>query len=250
VKTLEIYLFNRLRFDDLLLWQKRTVYEISGSRERAVLLMCEHEPLITVGREGSRADIRFDGDELRLRNWPVRWVNRGGGCLLHLPGQLAIYPILPLDRLGLDLPTYLDELRQVICDVVSDANVRAAERHPSGVMVSGRLIAQVGVAVRNWVSYFGAALNINPDLEPFRRIDCGIAANPMTSIERERRATINPHLVRQQVVDRMQERFRFERVIVRHQQPSLPSSPVWSRRDLAPVQDIRDFYSSIWGTPE
>ena len=216
MNALEVYLFDRLRFDDLLIWQRRTVYEISGARDRAVLLLCEHEPLITVGREGSRADIRFDGEELRQRNWSVRWVNRGGGCLLHLPGQLAIYPVFPLDRLGLDMPSYLEQLRQVMRDVVTDANIRSATCDPNGVTVAGRPIAQLGVAVRNWVSYFGAALNVNPDLEPFRRIHCGGVGTPMTSIERERRLAINPELVQQRVVEHIQTRFGFDRVIVRH----------------------------------
>ena len=56
----------------------------------------------------------------------MRWVNRGGGCLLHLPGQMAIYPVLPLDRLGLGLQAYLDRLRQVLADVLDDFGVAAA----------------------------------------------------------------------------------------------------------------------------
>ena len=55
--------------------------------------------------------------ELAARCWPVRWVNRGGGCVLHLPGQLAIYPILALDRLGLGLQAFLDHLHAVFADV-------------------------------------------------------------------------------------------------------------------------------------
>ncbi len=215
MSTLEVYLLDHVPFEQLLTWQRRMVYEVSGSTDRAVLLLCEHEPLISVGREGSRADIRFDADELRQRNWSIRWVNRGGGCTLHLPGQLAIYPIFPLRRLGLNLPTYLSHLRDVMRNVVADANIRSASHDPSGVAVNGRLIAQVGVAVRNWVSYFGTVLNVNPDLEPFRRVDCGGGASPMTSIERERRLSINPQLVRQRIVEHMRERFGFDDYVLR-----------------------------------
>ena len=76
---------------------------VAGDRDSACLILCEHPPLITVGRQGSRGHIRFDTEELFVRGWPVRWVNRGGGCLLHLPGQLAIYPILPLARLAVQV---------------------------------------------------------------------------------------------------------------------------------------------------
>src|SRR5438128_2152906 len=83
--------------------------------------------------------------------------NRGGGCLLHLPGQMAIYPILPLDRLGLGLQSYLDRLRQALIDVLDDFSVPAAA-DGAGVCVGARPVAHLGVAVRDWVTYYGAAL--------------------------------------------------------------------------------------------
>lgn len=251
MSTLEVYLLDHVPFEDLLTWQRRMVYEVAGCGDRAILLLCEHEPLISVGREGSRADIRFDVDELRRMNWRIRWVNRGGGCTLHLPGQMAIYPILPLQRLGLNLPRYLDGLYDVMGKVVADANIRGASRDPSGIAVDGRLIAQVGVAVRNWVSYFGGVLNVNPDLEPFRRVDCGGRSVPMTSIERERRLAINPQLVRQRIVEHVQERFGFKRIVFRPEPrmgwtaSKLVTSRSASRRTLDSVTSL------IWGrSPE
>ena len=88
-----------------------------------------------------------------------------------MPGQLAVYPILPLDRLGLDLQGYLDRLHAVLLDVFTNMEVPAARRGSGGpgIWVNGRLLAHVGVAVREWVTYFGAAVNVHPDLEPFRR---------------------------------------------------------------------------------
>src|SRR5439155_25308348 len=99
---------------------------------------------------------------LRSRRWRVRWVNRGGGCLLHLPGQLAIYPILPLHQLGLGVPAYLERLHDAVSAVLDDFSVRSEARAGQvGVWAGGRLLAAVGVAVRDWVTYYGAALNIN-----------------------------------------------------------------------------------------
>src|SRR5438093_926978 len=141
ITMLDVYLLGRVDFEALLSLQRRLVYEVSGERDRAALLLCEHDPLISVGRQGSRTQIHFDPNELRLRGWPIRWVNRGGGCLFHAPGQLAIYSILPLDRLGLDVPRYLEALRAVILDVASDASVKDAVADPLGVAVGGRLVA-------------------------------------------------------------------------------------------------------------
>ncbi|HJT79380.1 MAG TPA: hypothetical protein VJ739_19445, partial [Gemmataceae bacterium] len=111
--ALQAYLLGPVDFDALLALQRLLVYQVGGDRARAALLVCEHGPLLTVGRHGSRAHILYEPEELQALRWPVRWVNRGGGALLHLPGQLAVYPVLPLDRLGLGLQEYLDRLQGV-----------------------------------------------------------------------------------------------------------------------------------------
>src|SRR5262252_2625833 len=101
--ALQAYLLGTVDFDAALALQRQLVYQVGGERDQAALVLCEHPAAITVGRQGSRAHILYEPEELHSLRWRVRWVNRGGGCLLHLPGQLAVYPILPLDRLGLGL---------------------------------------------------------------------------------------------------------------------------------------------------
>lgn len=221
--ALHLYLLGEVDFEELLSLQRRMVFDVSGERDRAVLLVCEHPPVISVGRHGSRADIQYDECELELKGWPVRWVNRGGGCLLHVPGQLAIYPILPLDRLQLKVPAYLAALRNVMLDVAIDCNARGATVVPGGVAVDGRCLASVGVAVRDWVTYFGAVLNVNPGLDPFRKVSNAFGVGPMTSLERERRMTINPLLVRQRIVERFMERFGMKSIEIFHDHPELPT---------------------------
>jgi lipoyl(octanoyl) transferase len=211
--ALQAYLLGAVEFEAALALQRQLVYQVAGDRDRAALVLCEHPPIITVGRQGSRAHVLYEPEELRARRWRVRWVNRGGGCLLHLPGQLAIYPILPLDRLGLGLQTYLDRLRQVLLDVLADFGV-AADPGPdaSGISVGARPVAQLGVAVRDWVSYYGAALNVGPDLEPLRRVRTAAGAEPMTSLARERRGPLRGALVRQRFLEHFAARFGFERL--------------------------------------
>jgi lipoyl(octanoyl) transferase len=240
---LDVYLLGEVDFEALLALQRRMVYEVSGRRDRAALLLCEHKSLISVGREGSRSQIQFDANELDLKGWPIRWVNRGGGCLLHAPGQLAVYPVLPLDRLGLDLSDYLDRLRHVFLDVATDTGIKHANIDSHGVAIGDRLIAQLGVAVRDWVSYFGGALNVNPDLDPFRRVHCG-GGEPMTSLERERRLAVNPALVQQRVVERFMERFDLPRVTIHHEHPALPASrPLFPK--LPAAQTFMNFRSLL-----
>lgn len=234
--VLQVYLLGAVDFDDALTLQRRLAYEVAGDRRQAALILCEHAPLITVGRQGSRAHILCDADELRTRQWPVRWVNRGGGCFLHAPGQLAVYPILALDRLGLSIPAYLSRLHDTLVAVAADCTigVTAVPDRP-GVWAGGRLLAGVGIAVRDWVTYYGAVLNVNPALGPFRLVRCdetapaGVAGRfhvaatpqPMTSLERERRGPVRPALVRERLVERFAARFSFARTVLFSGHPSL-----------------------------
>ena len=233
--ALQAYLLGPVDFDAALALQRLLVYQVAGDRAAAALLLCEHPPLITVGRQGSRAHIRYEPEELHALRWPVRWVNRGGGCLLHLPGQLAVYPVLPLDHLGLGVRAYLDRLQDVLAAVLADFGLRAEPRPDRpGVWVNGRPIAAVGVAVRHWVTYYGAALNVNPDLVPFRRVRClGPAEGPMTSLERERRGPLRPALVRERLLEHFAVRFGFGRVSLFSDHPALhrraPSDAVANR---------------------
>jgi lipoyl(octanoyl) transferase len=221
--ALQAFLLGSVEFEAALALQRRLVYNVAGDRGNACLVLCAHPPLITVGRQGSHGHIRFDPEELFVRGWPVRWVNRGGGCLLHLPGQLAIYPILPLDRLELGLEDYLHRLEEVVAAVLDDFSIRCQTRRGQpGLWVNGRLIAHFGVAVRDWVSYFGCYLNIDPDLEPYRRISCGGAGEPaMTSLARERHGPLRTALVRERLVEYFADRFHLARTSVFFAHPSL-----------------------------
>ncbi|HEY7424117.1 MAG TPA: lipoyl(octanoyl) transferase LipB [Gemmataceae bacterium] len=211
--ALRVYLLGQVEFEAALSLQRILAFEASGERDSAALVLCEHPPLITVGRDGSPADIRCGLDELRMRRWPLRWVNRGGGSLLHLPGQLAVYPIVPLDWRGLGLAAYIERLQRILIAVLDDFGVPGATRPGQpGVWVGRRLIAGIGVAVRDWVAYFGAALNVNPDLSPFRILRSAAGdREPMTSLERERRGPLRPSLVRERLLEHFTAAFPFER---------------------------------------
>jgi lipoyl(octanoyl) transferase len=208
-ETLQAYLLGAVDFDSIQRLQRRLHYDVTGNRDRAAVIVCEHPPLITVGRHGSHSHLRDD------RGWPVRWVPRGGGCWLHLPGQIAIYPILPLDRLGLSIPAYLDRLGTVIVHVLSEFSIHhRLGLTAAGVCVGDRPVATLGIAVRDQATMYGACFNLNPDLEHFRGIRCHpAAALPMTSLERERRGPVRPSLVRERLVDHFAADFGFTRVV-------------------------------------
>jgi lipoyl(octanoyl) transferase len=221
--SLHAYLLGLVDFEAALRLQRQLVYYASDETAQAALILCEHPPVITVGRQGSHAHILYEPEELDTRHWPVRWVNRGGGCLLHLPGQLAIYPIFPLQKLGLGLRDYLDQLHRVVIATLADFSV-TGERRPdrAGVWVGNRMVAGIGVAVRDWVSWYGAVLNVAPDLVPFRQVRNGDPEDgPMTSLARERRGPVRMAFVRQSLVEHITHEFGFGRTSVFFSHPSL-----------------------------
>jgi lipoyl(octanoyl) transferase len=150
----------------------------------------------------------------------VRWVGRGGGAILHLPGQLAVYPVLPLGRLGIDVGEHLRRLHGCLLDVLDDFGVRGETRPgEAGLWVADRQIAAVGVALRQQVTTFGATLNVDPDLTLFRHLGAGAA---YTSLARERRGPARPQLVRQRLVEHFVARFGFDGVDLVYPGPSQP----------------------------
>src|SRR5262245_10959644 len=206
--ALHVYLLGLLDYEEGLRLQRLLVDGVRRQPDRAVLVVCEHTPFISVGRQGSHSHILLADDQLEARRWRVRWVNRGGGCFLHLPGQLAVYPLLPLNRLGLGLQGFLDRLHQTLLAVLDDFTVSARTKPGrAGVWARGRMIAGVGVAVHDWVSWHGAVLNVCPDLLPFRHIRPGADEEPMTSLARERHGSPRMAHVRQSLVDHFQQRF-------------------------------------------
>ena len=166
---LEIYLLGLVDFDDIQQLQRRLVYDL-GDLENGggALILCEHPPTISVGRSGSRAHILLDDDELRGRGIPIRWINRGGGCVLHMPGQLVGYLALPLTAAGLDVRGYLDGLHRMLVEVLSEFDLEGSSQ-PSqpGVFLGNARVASVGVAVNRWIAYHGFTLNVSTFLEPF-----------------------------------------------------------------------------------
>jgi lipoyl(octanoyl) transferase len=205
---LHVYLLGQVDYEEGLRLQRLLVDEVRRRRDHGALVVCEHPPFISVGRQGSHAHILLDDETIERRRMRVRWVNRGGGCFLHLPGQLSVSPILPLDRLGLGVQGFLDRLHQALVAVLDDFSVVAQARPGrAGVWANGRMIAGVGVAVRDWVSWHGAVLNVCPDLLPFRHVRTGTGEEPMTSLARERHGAPRMAHVRQSVVEHVRERF-------------------------------------------
>jgi lipoate-protein ligase B len=166
--------------------QRRLLAERDAERLPDLLLLVEHDPVITLGRRGSRDDVFLPDDELTARGIGILETNRGGLVTYHGPGQIVAYPIARLRALAGDAPTYVWRLEETIIQTLAGLGIVARrDACHRGVFTDGGKIAAIGVAVTHGVTMHGFALNVCPDLDHFALIDpCGIGDLGVTSIER------------------------------------------------------------------
>ena len=244
--ALEAFLLGQIDFDRALALQQQLVSECHDRASGQItLLLCEHPPIITIGRGGSPGDVATHSGPVRNGQIEIRWVNRGGPCLVHCPGQLAIYPIVPLRWHGFSVGRFLDRLRAGIAETLDDLNVpcqtvpdikprppvappdaTASRGFVHGIWGRTGQLAAVGVAVRHWVTYYGAYLNVCPPMGLFRLVQsdpCGRAS--MSCLVAERRGPVKMTAVRAALVRRLAESFGCDRYHLYTGHPQLRHIP-------------------------
>jgi lipoate-protein ligase B len=160
---------------------------VDGEIAEDVLLLVEHEPVVTLGRGTRAPSLPLSQAELKRRGIGVFEVERGGDVTFHGPGQLVGYPILDLRDHRADLHWYLRHLEAALMGALGSLGIEAG-RNPglTGVWTRGRKIASIGIHVKQWVTYHGFALNVSTDLAYFDLIvPCGIRDVVMTSVAQE-----------------------------------------------------------------
>lgn len=142
------------------------------------LWLLEHEPVYTLGLAGDPAHVLNPGDT------PVVQTDRGGQVTWHGPGQVVVYVLLDMQRHALGPRELVRLLEEAAIRVLAEYGIRGARRPKApGVYVDGAKIAALGLRIRRHCSYHGLALNVAPDLAPFRGINpCGYAGLAVTSL--------------------------------------------------------------------
>ncbi len=142
------------------------------------LWFLEHPPVYTLGRNAAPAHLLDPG------GIPVLRVDRGGQVTYHGPGQLVVYTLLDLHRLGLGVRAVVSALEGAVIDLLAERGITGRARPDApGVYVDGAKIAALGLRVRRGCSYHGLALNVDMDLGPFAGIDpCGYRGLPVTQL--------------------------------------------------------------------
>jgi lipoyl(octanoyl) transferase len=190
---------------------RRRLRERAGSEH---LLLLEHPPVFTLGRNADASDVKASARWLAERGVAVEETDRGGQVTYHGPGQLVGYPIVNLDPDRRDVRRYVWDLQEVLIRLLADSGLAATRKEGPeniGVWVGGngsrvamagrsdderdlggaarpgrsdRKIASIGVHISRWLTTHGFALNVATDLDYFQGIvACGLPQVHMTSIE-------------------------------------------------------------------
>jgi lipoate-protein ligase B len=187
--------------------QKRLVAErAAGLLEEDTLVLVEHDHVVTLGRKTSP-------ENLKAQDIPVFKVERGGDATYHGPGQLVGYPIMKLTTSAPNVQAFVRALEDVLIASTRTFGLDSMRiQGHTGVWVTAadddaaaggrkKKVASIGVAVTNWVTYHGFALNVNTDLSYFRLIKpCGLDPETMTSMADILGREISLHDVKEEVV--------------------------------------------------
>jgi|TARA_X000000368_G_scaffold191378_1_gene150899 lipoate-protein ligase B len=143
------------------------------------LLLVEHPPVFTLGKNASKQHIINNSEDVSIIQ-----TDRGGNITFHGPGQLVCYPILDLNHYKRSITWYMRELEQLIIDVLGEYDIKASRKKGlTGTWVKDKKIAALGVRISRWVTMHGFSLNINPDLNFYKNIiPCGIKEYGVTSM--------------------------------------------------------------------
>ncbi|HVZ75432.1 MAG TPA: lipoyl(octanoyl) transferase LipB [Polyangia bacterium] len=180
----------RISFDEALAIQERVRADVIAGTGPETLLLCEHEPVITLGRSARAENVLAPHEELARRGVAVRPASRGGDVTYHGPGQLVGYPIVRLRR---GVVAHVEGMANGLAAVLATFGIAGRWRRDEpglwidrGEVNPPAKICAFGVHVRARVSMHGFALNVTTPLDAFRLIvPCGLDGAAVTSIAEE-----------------------------------------------------------------
>jgi lipoyl(octanoyl) transferase len=212
VKSCHIFDLGLIGYAEAYALQKRVVAARKADAIGDVLLLCEHTPVITQGRNGKREHLLVSENVLRQRNVEFFETSRGGDVTYHGPGQLVGYPILQLGAIRKDVVWYVRMLEEVMTRASAEFGICAhREEGKTGIWVAceekdltqsalrtqssqreerreekaPEKLGAIGVHISRWVTSHGFAYNVSTDLRNFDLIvPCGIAGRKATSLEK------------------------------------------------------------------
>ena len=210
-KTLSVVDLSLRRYQQVWEFQRH----LQGLRKKDeildTLILVEHYPVYTIGKNGSDTNIVAGEDFLKSKGIEVVQVDRGGDVTYHGPGQLVGYPIFDLNRHETSISWYMRSLEEVFIQVLSPWSIKGgrSEGYP-GVWVGEEKVVALGVRISRWVTMHGFALNVNTNLDHFSGIiPCGINDRGVTSLEKLLGHGLDMEKIKNIIIKSFQDVFAF-----------------------------------------
>ena len=213
-RRLEVTHLGLVEYDDGLDLQDDLRLKVAEGSIPDQLLLLEHPPVVTLGRNRGGTNVVAGPAELARRGISFHETGRGGDVTFHGPGQVVGYPIVDLNPDRRDVRKYVRDLEEVIIRTLDDFGV-ASGRIPglTGVWIGDLKIAAIGVRISRWITSHGFALNVSTDLSYFDTIvPCGIPDRGVTSLSRVLRREVPLPEVKERLVERFGEVFQREAI--------------------------------------
>ena len=204
--ALDVRRLGRVSYADGLALQEKLVDERKRGLNPDILLLLEHDPVVTLGRNARAENLLISEDLLRARSIGLFDVGRGGDVTYHGPGQIVGYPIIEIRADRRDVHRFVRDLEEVMIRVCADYGF-VGRRIPgkSGTFVGDNKIGAIGVRISRWVTSHGFALNVNTSLDAFDVIvPCGLRDQGVTTLSKLLGAEVD----QTEVEDRIDLRFR------------------------------------------
>lgn len=183
---LQVMKLGRRPYRPVVRLQERLVRRRQAGEVPDTLILVEHEPVYTLGRNAEKAHVLLSEKELAKHGVDVVETTRGGDVTFHGPGQLVCYPIIDLAGRGGKVVGYVAQLEETAIRLLAEFGLEG-RRDPEhrGVWIGGEKIAAVGIRISRGVTWHGLALNVCVNLEWYRGIvPCGISERGVTSLDR------------------------------------------------------------------
>ena len=180
--------FDLISYKDAMVRQSELHQQVKSGEIDAAIMTLQHPPTLTLGKHASLDNFLMDPKQIEMQGVEIIESERGGEVTAHMPGQLVVYPILPLRELGLGAKTYVNEvlLGSVMKTLENYGISTYTDDDKPGVWVDDKKICAVGVRISQRISTHGIAININNSLSVFEYIvPCGIKSRGVTSIAQE-----------------------------------------------------------------
>ena len=185
--TLEVKISKKLvPYETAFSFLKKRVALLKKSRGRELVWILEHPITFTGG-------IRSKENEILDKKIKIIKTNRGGKITLHSPGQKIVYFTLNLNKRKKDVRNLVRQIELSIIDFLKLYKIKSiADKKNIGIWVKNKKIADIGIRVSNWIAYHGFSININNNLNYYKKIiPCGLSNTQITSIKAESKIRIS-----------------------------------------------------------